>query len=692
MRLLTFIFLLAFLFSNEQAKAQNFVPFDWKYPEYGSHSLNALEWIADESFIAVGDEGMILLSFDNGETWVMRQQQTLRDFKAIYVIDNLKIFALASFDNSGTELYMTEDGGDTWSIIYENESVGMQDVFFLDELNGYMAGSIGKMLKTENGGSEWTEIGNTFLNGTLTSVWFINSDTGYVGKTNSQGMYKTEDGGTTWSQNFGYFPSSCYTIKFINDSIGWAGAFGDAIYKTTNGGVNWAQANNPNLSTFIRSIAFQDSARGIAISNSYIYRTNNGQTWTSNFAGSNQRSCAMSPDGRGIVTDVYGGIIATDNLGFTSTDINPQSGLSVFRRIHFLNNDLGWVGGDDGKILKTTDGGESWILMEDVPYYSSIYDMAVVNANKVLIVNNDGTVVSTSNGGNSFSEQTLLADEWLRAISFPTASVGYIGGEAGRIWKTTNGGTSYILTENTDDDEDIYDLSFTSASNGFLVDEFSRIKKTVNGGITWTDVNTSGIGAVSHVYAINENFAYFINENGDVSRTVDGETTEFLGETCISTPFDLQFINDSTGFAVGSLNNTFCDVAFTSDSGATWSSMTFPFAYAGWGVFAFDTNTVFLVGQSQSIIRSGEGEIVTSIQKSEGHETSLVYPNPSQGVIRIHEGESFQNWELINLQGQLVKTGNQRIISLEEFPNGIYLLKLNAEKQGFSMTKVILNR
>ncbi|MEX0635878.1 MAG: hypothetical protein WD135_03850, partial [Ferruginibacter sp.] len=286
---------------NQETHAQNYVPFDWKYPQYGGHSLNDIEWISGESFIAVGDDGMILLSFDNGDSWVMRQQQTLKDFKSVQVIDNLNMFVLGSFANFGTALYATEDGGDTWNLIYENESVGMVDMFFLDDLTGFMAGNFGKMLKTENGGTEWTEIGNSFLTGSLTSVWFINSDTGYVGKTTSHGMYKTDDGGQTWSQNFGYFPSNCYTMHFINDSIGWAGAFGDAIYKTTNGGVNWALQQNPNLSTFIRAIAFEDSTRGIAISNSYIYRTNNGQTWTSNFVGSNQRSCAMSSEGRGIV-------------------------------------------------------------------------------------------------------------------------------------------------------------------------------------------------------------------------------------------------------------------------------------------------------------------------------------------------------------------------------------------------------
>jgi photosystem II stability/assembly factor-like uncharacterized protein len=65
-------FITLFIISST-CQAQEYTEFDWQYPKYGSHSLNNVKWIAGEKFIAVGDQGMILLTFDNGASWVMKQ-------------------------------------------------------------------------------------------------------------------------------------------------------------------------------------------------------------------------------------------------------------------------------------------------------------------------------------------------------------------------------------------------------------------------------------------------------------------------------------------------------------------------------------------------------------------------------------------------------------------------------------------
>jgi len=66
--------------------AQNFTDFTWQYPQYGGHSLNKVKYVADQTFIAVGDEGMLLMSYDNGQTWEMKQRQTIKNMKAIWVL------------------------------------------------------------------------------------------------------------------------------------------------------------------------------------------------------------------------------------------------------------------------------------------------------------------------------------------------------------------------------------------------------------------------------------------------------------------------------------------------------------------------------------------------------------------------------------------------------------------------------
>ena len=52
-----------------------------------------------------------------------------------------------------------------------------------------------------------------------------------------------------------------------------------------------------------------------------------------------------------------------------------------------------------------------------------------------------------------------------------------------------------------------------------------------------------------------------------------------------------------------------------------------------------------------------------------------IYPNPTNSLLSIN-GE-FESIELYTLEGKILLTSNEKVINLEEFTNGIYLLKIN---------------
>ncbi len=690
----SFLTLCIVLILNIALRAQNYVDYTWQYPQYGGHSINEVKWIADQTFIAVGDQGMLLMTYDNGATWEIKQIKTLRNFKGIWVKNQQEILVLGSYDNSGTELYKTTDGGANWTLDYENNAIGANDIHFPTDSVGYIVGNIGKVLKTTDAGTTWLDFSTTSITGSLQTVWFTSPDTGFAGRTTTFGMYKTTNGGLTWSQNFGYNLTNCYTIHFLNDTLGYAGGFNNRIYKTTDGGNLWLMQQNPGLSENIRSISFADSVRGMAVSSGYIYRTTNGNTWSSTFYTGNLKCGALSPNGNAVVANLTGGLKSSNNYGSSFSESNPQAGTSTFRRIKFVNSLQGWVGGDDGKILKTNDGGNDWTLFTTAPYYSIANDMAAISATKAIIATNEGTLITTTNGGSSFTATILDNGNNLNAIHYPTATVGYVAGTAGKLWKTTNGGTNYsLLTTGTT--QDITEIYFPSANVGYLVDAFTAIKKTTNGGSSWTDVNTNGIGGTKQIHFLNDNLGYTVNANGDVFKTIDGGNSfTAAGSTCLQTPFDMQFINDSTGFVVGSFVNASCDVSYTTNGGLTWNDLTFPYAYAGWGVTALDTNTIFLVGQNQTIIKTGDGGLITTNddQNSNTNDNLKLFPNPSNGLINIEHSEGISHWSILNIQGQLLATGQGNSASVQAIPTGIYFMKVALLNQEEVNTRIQIIR
>ena len=73
----------------------------------------------------------------------------------------------------------------------------LEKVFFIDDLNGWVVGDSGLVLKTTNGGLDWIELSNN-INEKLYSVYFESPLLGWaVGKNI---IYVTSDGGLNWQE------------------------------------------------------------------------------------------------------------------------------------------------------------------------------------------------------------------------------------------------------------------------------------------------------------------------------------------------------------------------------------------------------------------------------------------------------------------------------------------------------------
>lgn len=188
----------------------------------------------------------------------------------------------------------TTNAGSSWveQIGPERDSAGFifRSVFFTDINTGFIAVAylpnvnIGRILKTTDGGNNWSIVPLP-VNKHLTTVYFINSGTGYASGFGT--MLKTTDAGATWAIQNPNFSFYLFTIQFTDVVTGYVIGNSGTIRKTTNGGTNWFSLNS-GTSLPLWDLSFADASTGVTVGGDYdppqnniILRTTNaGINWT----------------------------------------------------------------------------------------------------------------------------------------------------------------------------------------------------------------------------------------------------------------------------------------------------------------------------------------------------------------------------------------------------------------------------
>ncbi|MBQ4203531.1 MAG: hypothetical protein II655_07505, partial [Thermoguttaceae bacterium] len=107
----------------------------------------------------------------------------------------------------------------------------------------------------------------------------------------------------------------------------------------------------------------------------------------------------------------------------------------------FVSATTGWVVGDRGTILKTTDGGATWTACES-PTDANLYGVSFLDANFGLAVGGrsqtstvgQGVALRTTDGGATWSEIPLAAYPILRAARILDAETAWIAGDSSNLY------------------------------------------------------------------------------------------------------------------------------------------------------------------------------------------------------------------------------------------------------------------
>ncbi|MBS1492182.1 MAG: T9SS type A sorting domain-containing protein [Bacteroidetes bacterium] len=143
--------------------------------------------------------------------------------------------------------------------------------------------------------------------------------------------------------------------------------------------------------------------------------------------------------------------------------------------------------GDNGKILRSNNGGSTWSRTTNGTVN---FKSAASFGSNIWIGGNDGKVYKTTSGNSPITGYFTGSINSINGVCFVSSLVGYACGDAGVVYKTTDGGLTWAPKFNGSGSENLYGISFKDANNGIIVGNNGAAYVTVNGGDNWTAIAT----------------------------------------------------------------------------------------------------------------------------------------------------------------------------------------------------------
>jgi photosystem II stability/assembly factor-like uncharacterized protein len=271
-----------------------------------------------------------------------------------------------------------------------------------------------------------------------------------------------------------------------------------------------------------------------------------------------------------------------------------------------LDGRLGWVVGDGGVVLSTTDAGANW--QRRTPTNFSLHGVWFTSPREGWVVGSGGTVLHTLNGGAGWTRITTAATgEDLMHVHFATRDTGWAVGTNGLLMRTFDRGVTWQKTNRGG--LTLNSVMFSGTRDGWAVGEGGIILGTHDRGVSWFVVQPSVTGlALKAVWRRSAARAVAVGAQGAALRTaatVDS-VAWVLGSAGIENQLEgVCFPTDLTGYAVGWTGAG--AVRRSDDGGTTWRTQTASAQSRLRAVFFVDERRGWAVGQAGTIRHTASG-------------------------------------------------------------------------------------
>lgn len=378
-----------------------------------------------------------------------------------------------------------------------------------------------------------------------------NPDILYAGCDDSGGIFKTIDGGETWT----------YVSSSVIDVCGWAIAidpqspnnvyacdiYGFGVYKSANDGVDWNYVNAGLDETHVTSLAIDENSSNV------IYAGTGGWRFS----------------GNGVYKSINGG------ANWISSGL---TGMKVYSLIlHPGSSTVLYAGTHGDGLHRSTDAGNTWSQLSLPAPYVNCLAIDPLAANVIYAGTLTGIFCSTDSGSTWDSLGLSQEIIWSMAIDPQATNIMYASTLWNGIQKSTDGGLTWAPINSGINYPITFSITVDPTSPGtlYLGTAAGGVYKSINGGAYWTQKiqgmrNTYVFGLVPHPDTADIIYAgrCYAEPGCFFYRSMDGgqnwaSLTQFVNvglTSLIIDPADLQV------FYAGAIKA----IVKTTDHGATW--------------------------------------------------------------------------------------------------------------------------
>jgi photosystem II stability/assembly factor-like uncharacterized protein len=289
-----------------------------------------------------------------------------------------------------------------------------------------------------------------------------------------------------WKPMFAGTVDDLNDIYFINDNSGWVVGENKTLIATASGDRGWSRAPVDLPLENLRCVFFVDDQVG----------------W--------------------IAGDLSGNPIM-GQVGYTSNGGGYPVQQKIFDKplnsLFFIDRQVGWAAGENGLMVHTLNGGLEWQI---IPSFTDqpIYD---------LYFGDDGSGWAATGAGGIFytkddtvwEMETTGIDADILSLHFPDESNGWACGEKNTILRrermldgTYSWNRTTILTASVN--QIWNDIFFIDDSTGWVVGELGQIYKTTDAGTNWMAQVSNVTSDLNAIHMVSSKKGWIAGDNGNI--------------------------------------------------------------------------------------------------------------------------------------------------------------------------------